>query len=266
MSKRPLAIIAILFISGIILASLFSDLIRFHYFFIAALIFIASSFIFCRNSKASNIFLFLSVVCFAATLYINSNTFSKDHVSQFVGEEKLRTDLSGVIKGPALKRRPYYGKINSTYLFDIETLKVEGERWRVKGLSQIRIQTEKDYSYGDRLLVTGTVKRPWGNSRFFNINTTEDNVTLLSRDYRANPILKHIYSFREKLKDQIIKGMPLESGSFLRAILLGDRSELPDHVQDSFKNSGTMHIFPIQNTKKLSYTPKSYITLCKSIS
>ena len=39
--------------------------------------------------------------------------------------------------------------------------------------------------------------------------------------------------------------MPLDSGAFLRAILLGDRSELPKGIQDSFKNSGTIHVLAI---------------------
>jgi len=47
--------------------------------------------------------------------------------------------------------------------------------------------------------------------------------------------------------------MPLETGAFMRAILLGDRSELPKKLNESFRNSGTMHILPAQNTKKLNY-------------
>ena len=39
--------------------------------------------------------------------------------------------------------------------------------------------------------------------------------------------------------------MPLESGAFMRAILLGDRSELPKRLNESFRNSGTMHILAI---------------------
>jgi competence protein ComEC len=39
--------------------------------------------------------------------------------------------------------------------------------------------------------------------------------------------------------------MPLESGAFLSAILLGDRSELPKHLQTAFKNSGVYHILAI---------------------
>jgi len=37
------------------------------------------------------------------------------------------------------------------------------------------------------------------------------------------------------------------------SIPMGDRSELPKKLNESFRNSGTMHILPAQNTKKLNY-------------
>ena len=94
------------------------------------------------------------------------------HISHFLGEEKLKTGIVGIIKSPALTRKPYYGKINSTYIFELEAIKghsgkTEENEWLgVKGLAQIRIQTEEDYGYGDRLVVRGT-RRPAGiDSRF----------------------------------------------------------------------------------------------------
>lgn len=261
MNKRPIAVICVFFISGIILARYLSDSIRFLHLFTAVSIFILASFIFSRYEKLSNTFLFLSIIFFAALLYLNSNVLSNSHINRFLGEERLKTSIIGTIRGPALTRRPYFGKINSTYLFEIEAIKAEEDLWsNAHGLAQIRIQTEKDYSYGDRLLVSGSIKRPSlpEEERGFNyraylerqdiyaiINTREHNTTLLSRDYRSNPVLKNIYSVRETLKGQILERMPLDSGAFLRAILLGDRSELPRAVQAAFKNSGTMHILAI---------------------
>ena len=277
MNKRPLAVIAIFFALGIIIAKFLPEAIKFHHVFALTALLILSSFIFSKNSL-----LVLSITSFAALLYINSNTLPNDHISQFLGEEKLKTAVVGVIRSPALARKPYYGKINSTYLFEIEALEKDGEWWKVKGVGQIRIQTEKDYAYGDRLLVRGAIRKPAGmdsrlpsgkaagfrgndksrgNDRLRNkfdyreylerqnifalINTKENNVTVLSQGYRSNPLLKYIYSLREKLKNLIIDKMPIETGAFLRAILLGDRSELPKHVQASFKNSGTMHVLAI---------------------
>jgi competence protein ComEC len=77
------------------------------------------------------------------------------------------------------------------------------------------------------------------------INASEKNVTLLSHNYKSNLIIRYAYFVREKLKNMFLEKMPLESGAFLRAILLGDRSELPKKLNESFRNSGTMHILAI---------------------
>jgi len=254
-NKRPLAIIAIFFILGIILARSLPDSIRFPLIFISTLIFILTSFIFSKYHKISNILLLLSITSFASLLYINSHIYSNNHISHFLAEEKLKTSIAGVIKSPVLTRKPYYGKINSTYLFEIEGVKVNEEWLGLEGLAQIRLQTEKDYAYGDRLLVKGTVRRPRNDNYyreylerqniFALINTKENYVTLLEQGYKSNPVLKYTYLIRERLKARIIEKMPLEKGAFLRAILMGDRSELPKHIQASFKNSGTMHILAI---------------------
>ncbi|MHC4122166.1 MAG: ComEC/Rec2 family competence protein [Planctomycetota bacterium] len=275
MNKRPLAVIAVFFIFGIVLARFLPDSVGFFHIFIVTLVFILASFIFSRYQKISSTLLLFSITSFAALLYVNSNIFPANHISHYLGEEKLKTSIIGVIKSPALKRGPYYGKINSIYLFEIEGIKDNDEWPGVKGLAQIRIQTEKNYGYGNRLLVTGTVRKPplplfvrgRTSNKGFNyreylerqnifalINTKENNIAILSHNYKSNPILRYIYLIRERLKNRFIEKMPLESGAFLSAILLGDRSELPKHIQTSFKNSGVYHISPIQNTKKLSYS------------
>jgi competence protein ComEC len=180
--------------------------------------------------------------------------------------------MVGIIKSPAEARGVYFGKVSSRYLFEIEGMKRETFEWQaITGLALIRIQTEKDYQYGDRLLVKGTIKNPKSEYRnpkqirnpkfqktnfnyakylenqniFAIINASEKNVTLLSHNYKSNLLLRYAYLIREKVKNQFLEKMPLESGAFMRAILLGDRSELPKHLQEAFKNSGTMHIIAI---------------------
>ncbi len=289
MDKRPLAVIAIFFIAGIILARFLPDSIKFLHIFIITLVLIPLTLILSPKGRGriANIFLLLSITSFAALLYINSSIFPKNHISHFLGEKKLKTSIVGIIRSPALTRKPYFGKINSTYIFEVEAIKDSGEWWKVNGLSQIRIQTEKDYGYGDRLLVRGTMRRPGldvgaesysarmsGGLRirpyyreylerqniFALINTREHNVTILSHNYKSNPILRYIYLVRAKLKNQIIKKMPLESGAFLSAILLGDRSELPKHLQTAFKNCGVYHILPTKSRKKYNATLSAIAT------
>ena len=278
MNRRPLAIISILFILGIVFAKFLPDSVVFFHISAISLVLIALALTLSLKGRGNiaNIFLLLAIVLFGALAHFNSNRFPNNYISYFLEEEPRKTDIVGIIKSPALARRPYYGKINSTYVFEMEAVKDSGEWWKVNGLTQIRIQTERDYVYGDRLLVRGTMKRLRDDNYyrqylerqniFAIINTKEHDITILSHDYKSNPVLKCLYSIRERLKAQILEKMPLDSGAFLRVIFLGDRSELAKHIQESFKNSGTMHILPTQCRGKYSYTLKSNVTLCKSIS
>jgi len=309
MDKRPLAIVALFYIIGIVLGSFLPDSVTLFHVFIVTLILITISFILSMNAssgeiasspsasrndrggKVAHIFLFLSIVSLGTLLYLNSNIFPPDHISHFLGKDKVKAEIIGIIKSPAEARGVYYGKVNSRYIFELEGLEVSGTRYQVSGLTLIKIQTEKDYQYGDRLLVKGTIKRPFesviarrpkadeaipkkrllrfarndsakdarNDSSNFNykqylenqnifaiINASEKNVTLLAHNYKVNPIIRYAYFIREKLKNMFLEKMPLESGAFLRAILLGDRSELPKKLNESFRNSGTMHILPVQ--------------------
>lgn len=232
---------------------------------------ILSSFLLSGHQRVSNLLLILAIISLAATLYLNSRTFAMSHISRLLGGEKLTTGAVGVVVSPALTRRPYYGKIGSTCLFRVEAIG-QTDGWQgAEGLAMLRIQTEKDYSYGDRLLVKGTIRNPKSKfqdpkqpqnpelrKKHFNygeyltrqniyalINTKENNVTILSHDYKSNPIIKYTYLIRERLKGLIVEKMPVRSGAFLRAILLGDRSELPKDLKASFKKSGTMHVMAI---------------------
>ncbi len=279
MDKRPIAAICIFFIIGILLAARIPKLLNLTLAFIVTLIFILSAVVSLKFLKISKIFLFLSITSLGSLLYLNSNIFPPDHISHFLGKDKLKSEIIGIIRSPAEARGVYYGKVNSRYVFEVETIKehsaeriehsekAEKNGWvKVKGLALIRIQTEKDYQYGDRLMVKGTIKRPLtptlspkgrGGSKFNYriylenqnifaiINASEKNVTLLSHNYRSTPVLRYAYLVREKIKNQFLEKMPLESGAFLRAILLGDRSELPKKLNESFRNSGTMHILAI---------------------
>ncbi len=294
MDKRPIAAICIFFIIGVFLAAYFSNLLELTHIFIVVLVFILFAVIFLKFLKISKIFLYLSIISLGSLLYLNSNIFPPDHISRFLGKDKFKTEITGIIKSPAEARGVYFGKVNSRYIFEIEAISnlFDSVSWRtaahgVNGLALIRIQSEKDYQYGDRLLVKGTIKRPFESviarakpeaiseiasssakkhsgllamtkRRDFNyreylerqnifaiINASEKNVTLLSHNYRVNPVIRFAYFIREKLKNQFLEKMPLESGAFLRAILLGDRSELPKKLNESFRNSGTMHILAI---------------------
>ena len=243
MDKRPLAVISVFFIIGIILGRFMPESVGLSDVFVVTLILIVISFIlsmldsrFRGNDKDEDIsgdagkivhvFLFLSIISLGAFLYLNSNIFPPNHISHFLGRDKLKAEITGVIKSPAEARGIYYGKVRSRYAFETESI----DNLKITGLALIRIQTEKDYQYGDRLLIKGVIKRPVGvDSRFrgndkagrgndknngndnkrFNyreylerrnifaiINASEKNVILLAHNYKVNPVLYYAYLVR----------------------------------------------------------------------
>ena len=157
MHKRPLAVIVIFFIIGILLGEFFQSYITLIQVFCAFLFFLffTITFTFTRKIWVSYIFLFLSIISVGALLYLNSNIFPPNHVSHFLGKDKVKAEIIGVIKSPAEARGIYYGKISSRYIFEIESI----DNLKINGLALIRIQTEKDYQYGDRLLVKGSIRK-----------------------------------------------------------------------------------------------------------
>jgi len=260
MIKRPFGLVSILFVTGLIFARLFLSQYSFYFLFIAAVISVLMTSVFIRHRNISNIFLYLSIFLSAGVLYLNASTYPRNNIIYFLEKTKTNLDIVGIIRSPVERREGLFGKVNSRYLFEIEAIKDNKKGWlKTCGFAYIKIRSEKDYRYGDRLLVKGTIKKPIdATSRSLNyrtylenqdisaiINTSEKNVTLLSHNYRANPILRYAYLVREKIKSQLLEKMPLESGAFLRAILLGDRSELSRDIQRSFRDSGTMHILAI---------------------
>ncbi|MDO8603154.1 MAG: hypothetical protein Q7O04_04850, partial [Candidatus Omnitrophota bacterium] len=190
MNKRPVAVICIFFIVGIVLAARFSELLNLTSAFTLTSICISAclflSLISCGtglnlgyslDNRAQSLlapvpllhtFLFLSIISLGSLLYLNSNIFPPGHIGNFLGNERLKADITGIIKSPAEARGVYFGKISSRYLFEIETMSNLSDSVSrsgmathgVNGLALVRIQTEKDYQYGDRLLVKGTIMRP----------------------------------------------------------------------------------------------------------
>ena len=289
MHKRPLAVISVFFIIGIVLGRFMPDSVKLFHVFVATLIFIALTLILSligkgrggfqtrpygsENSARSSLtlapllhaFLFLSIISAGSLLYLNSDIFPLNHISHtfapiaigaqysaqrttsfspdglhFLGKDKVKAEIIGIIKGPAEARGVYYGKVNSRYVFEIENI----NGLKMTGLALIRIQTEKDYQYGDRLMVKGTIKRPSlsndtsrlrpslrsglrsknivrarpkAESRtnfnykqylenrniFAIINASEKNVALLTHNYKVNPILRYAYFVREKIEEYV---------------------------------------------------------------
>lgn len=104
MDKRPLLAICVFFIIGIILVASIPKLLNLITAFIITLVFAASTVISFKFLRISKIFLFLSITSLGSLLYLNSNIFPPDHISHFLGKERVKAEIVGTIKGHSAGR------------------------------------------------------------------------------------------------------------------------------------------------------------------
>jgi competence protein ComEC len=69
-------------------------------------------------------------------------------------------------------------------------------------------------------------------------------VTVLEHD-RGNPVLAHLYGFRNRAYEVLQQILPEPQASLLSGILLGIAAGLPASVQGDFRATGTSHIIAI---------------------
>jgi len=126
MDKRPLGVISVFFIIGIVLGRFLQDSVRLYHVFVVALILITLTLTLSlkrergdrigsnKREREAHVFLFLSIISLGALLYLNSNIFPPDHISYLLEKDKIKAEIIGVIKGPAEARGVYYGKVTRT--------------------------------------------------------------------------------------------------------------------------------------------------------
>ena len=93
MHKRPLAVIALFFIFGIVSGRFLPDSVTLFHIFVVTLIFITLTLtLSLKRGREAHVFLFLSIVSVGALLYLNSNIFPSNHISYFLGKDKVKAD------------------------------------------------------------------------------------------------------------------------------------------------------------------------------
>ena len=131
----------------------------------------------------------------------------------------------------------------------IKTAKIDD-----KPLSRYKIRLtleKKDFNnidFGDSLTFTGRIDNVESEYLISDgisgeVATPENLYISEKRD--AKPLAERIKNIREDISDTVISLTGKESGALIAALLLGERSYLPDTVQLDFRRSGISHILAL---------------------
>lgn len=211
-----------------------------------------------KVSRLVQFFLALSFISIGFIRYQQAQLLPGNHITHFVtSPPKIMTLRGYLTKDPIAKP----GKIE--LIIESLTLR-DGKRMKpIRGKVLVSVYQDKPihFHYGDVLLVTGQLQRPKGrrNPGGFDYRATlarKDIHTILlasklspiqrTGEIRGSYILrKVIYPVRRYVLQTINKTMSQSTRPLLRALLIGEKGNIPPELRDSFAKAGIMHVLAV---------------------
>lgn len=182
-----------------------------------------------------------------------------NRVDNFINQNKL-VELKGIIIDQPTKKTNYVQLV-----IKADSLLTNNGNYKISGNVIITIPSENvtsidPYKYGQGvriksfLLPLTSARNPgdFDMKRYLNANNIfakmylEDEGNIVIEESRAGfSIIGLIYSIRSKIARNVENDIGGVEASFLKGILIGDRSEIPLDLKESFINSGVMHILAV---------------------
>lgn len=149
-------------------------------------------------------------------------------------------------------------EVRDTYMnlrIDVSAVDVGNGDIPVDGVLLVRLTNDYDLAYGDPVRVRGRLETPVEDEEFsyrayllrqgvHSILIT-NNITLLPHGEQRNPFWAFLYRLRASLYKEVNALFPQPEAALLNGILLGIESDIPDDIQQAFKDTGTAHIVAI---------------------
>ena len=247
----PLLWVALSFITGIIIASLF--LLSAKIWLGIALVFLAGA-ILTRSSKFPFRSPFLAfIIPFFFFLGACWYQFHQPNIDAFHIAFYNDRDYEMLVTG-TLAEPPDYRDTYTNLRLAVEAVDSGSDDLPVTGTLLVRVPQNQVYEYGQRMRVRGQLKTPPENEDFsYRDYLARDGVysymsiaevTLLPGN-AGNSVKVAVYKLKDRLLQKTYLLFNDPEASLLAGILLGVDTGLTQDLQNAFKNTGTAHIIAI---------------------
>ncbi|MBL7164138.1 MAG: ComEC/Rec2 family competence protein [Anaerolineales bacterium] len=124
----------------------------------------------------------------------------------------------------------------------------------VHGLLLARVTPEKEFHYGDRIVLRGQLLTPPEHEEFSyrEYLARQGIYSYLSRNSvgvletgQGNPVMRGIFALKERALETVYQLWPDPEASLFAGILLGVETGIPEPVKEAFKETGTSHVIAI---------------------
>ncbi len=258
--KRPILYIFIPFALGIVVSGISN--ISPNYIFWSSLISFAAALTFLKKNFLSHIALFLAVLFFGIFYYQNSMLLSGDHIAHFASDNPKKLLLKGVISDDPIVSTTPYNKLKTTFVIKSEAVK-DSQSWHLsRGLVDVSLYSakEKPLVFGQRIILDGFLSKPFGlqNPHLFDyakylaikdiyavFRAKEGSELEILNDNVCDPVRSAAYRARDWMRKAINKHFEAPYSGFIKAIMIGDRTDLRYSLNSDFIKTGTVHAIAI---------------------
>ena len=253
--KRPLLIIAISYVLGIIIGVYFKKSIPFIMLGVLIICLVTTK----RNRKIKETIIVIVVVMISVIRTIQINNEYEKFYEKF-DNEKI-TAVATVC-----------GDIEETEYRYTTTVKINQMKGDAKGkyknkkfLLYVKKSRKTKLEYGQQIKIIGFYDNTEGrrnykgsnyqeylkNKKIYGILNCEDELKIIKVN-NINPISMLIYRVRDRLKNNVFDILDKDEEGLAIGILLGDSSEIEDDIKEDFKNCSLSHMLAVSGAH-LSY-------------
>jgi len=197
------------------------------------------------------------VICAFGTLHVwQSNESQAARFAAWLGPRSLPAEARGIVSS---EPRVFPGG-RSSFEIRLSWLRIESMEFR----PSFRLMVEQPGpppAYGHEVLLLGTLKNiesprnpgqfdfaAWSGRHgvFTHLRSGHRNDVQILRNSQGNPLVAFALQTRAWLRQTLIAGVNDPTVSdLLVAMVLGDVSSLPEHIQEEFRGTGTFHLFSV---------------------
>jgi competence protein ComEC len=254
--KRPLPVLLLFFIGGIVLGYSTEIPLPWVLGSLAAGLILSLLALIARRHAAA--FCLIGSCFFAlGTLGISMTLHDEpapDHIARWA--EKGKIVLDGIIS-----ENPRVSEDRTSLVLEASRVSGEGFSRGVSGKILLSVgENTRLFKVGDLIRTETRLRHPrsFGNPGAFDYErylrlqgirvrgfVNDPRKIVLIREGQGDPMRQALEQFRTRIRDRIRSQAPFPEGTLIQAMTLGEQSEIPRAIQDRFNRTGTSHIIAI---------------------
>ena len=253
-SRRPFVGMTIAFLFGIIIQGALS--LSWGILGIIFLFSLTMRILFRRRHKLATAVFWLVMASLGAMDFKNAQALPEDHVLFSVSHHYGRpVTVEGIIASD-IQSRPLGRGQKMTFTLDVH--KVSDNK--ASGKVLVVAFDPVDVRYGDEVLITGKLHRPFEYSSrgrltyrsylaqrqiYLMLTVKKGNVLFVRARERGNPVISIALCCRQRLNQILERYLSPAEAGLMQALITGERKDVPPHVRQIFFLTGTVHILAI---------------------